>query len=86
MRYAVVIEKTRSNYSAYVPDLPGCVAAGKTKALVARRIRDAVEIHLQGLREDGIRAPKPRAVTGYVETAGGSASSKTPERRVRKAS
>jgi predicted RNase H-like HicB family nuclease len=69
MRYAVVIEKTRSNYSAYAPDLPGCVATGRTKALVSRRIREAILAHLRGLREDGMRIPKASAVAGYVDAA-----------------
>ena len=69
MRYAIVIEKARTNYSAYAPDLPGCVATAKTRALVARRIREAILLHLRGLREDGIRAPRPSAVAGYIDTA-----------------
>lgn len=69
MRYAVVIEKTKSNYSAYAPDLPGCVATGRTKALVSRRIREAILAHLRGLREDGLRIPKANAVAGYIDAA-----------------
>ena len=54
MRYAVVIEKAEGNYSAYVPDLPGCVATGATLAEVETEIRDAIAFHLDGLREEGI--------------------------------
>ena len=53
MRYAVVIEAAEGNFSAYVPDLPGCVATGATEAEVTRAIREAIEFHLDGLREDG---------------------------------
>jgi predicted RNase H-like HicB family nuclease len=67
MRYAVVIEKAPKNYSAYVPDLPGCVATGRTRAVVERRIRSAIRFHLDGLREDGIKPPKPTSVCEYVE-------------------
>ncbi len=53
MRYAIVIEKAEGNYSAYVPDLPGCVATGATPEETERAIREAIEFHLEGLREDG---------------------------------
>ncbi len=69
LRYAVVIEKAKSNYSAYVPDLPGCVATGKTKAIVRRRIAQAIEMHVQGMREDGLRVPRPTSEAEYIETA-----------------
>ena len=67
MRYAVVIEKAESNYSAYVPDLPGCLATGATRAAVERRIRQAIQLHLQGLREDGIPIPEPSSICEYVD-------------------
>ena len=54
MRYAIVIEKTESNYSAYVPDLPGCVATGAAVEEVEVQIREAIEFHLEGMREDGV--------------------------------
>ena len=57
MRYAIVIEKTESNYSAYVPDLPGCVATGSTIEEVEQLIREAICFHLEGLKEDGISFP-----------------------------
>jgi len=67
MRYAVVIEKAKRNYSAYVPDLPGCVATGKSVREVEREIRKAIRFHLDGLREDGLPIPEPAAVCEYVE-------------------
>ena len=67
MRYAIVIEKAENNYSAYVPDLPGCVATGATVEEVEGQIREAIEFHLQGMREDGVPAPQPSAVMEYVE-------------------
>jgi predicted RNase H-like HicB family nuclease len=67
MRYAIVIERAEGNYSAYVPDLPGCVATGESVADVEREIRDAIEFHLEGLREDGLPIPVPASVVEYVE-------------------
>ena len=69
MRYAVVIEKATDNYSAYVPDLPGCVAAGATLEEVEAHIRKAIEFHLDGLREDGTPPPQPSSHVEYVEVA-----------------
>jgi predicted RNase H-like HicB family nuclease len=69
MRYAVVIEKATDNYSAYVPDLPGCVAAGATIEEVEAHIRKAIEFHLDGLREDGTPPPQPSSHVEYVEVA-----------------
>lgn len=66
-RYAVVVEKAKSNYAAYVPDLPGCVATGATLKETERRIREAIEIHIEGLREDGLPVPKPTSRVDYVE-------------------
>jgi predicted RNase H-like HicB family nuclease len=68
MRYAVVIEKAGSNYSAYVPDLPGCVATGETVAAVESEIRDAIRFHLEGLQADGLAIPQPTSIAEYVET------------------
>ncbi|HEY1329815.1 MAG TPA: type II toxin-antitoxin system HicB family antitoxin [Casimicrobiaceae bacterium] len=67
MRYAIVIENAGSNYSAYVPDLPGCVATGATRDEVEREIRDAIEFHIEGLREDGLPIPEPSSAVSYVE-------------------
>jgi predicted RNase H-like HicB family nuclease len=68
MRYAVVIEKAESNYSAYVPDLPGCVATGETVAAVESEIREAIRFHIEGLQADGIVVPQPTSIAEYVET------------------
>lgn len=67
MRYAVVIEKAGNNYSAYVPDLSGCVATGATVAEVETEIRDAIRFHIEGLREDGLPVPEPLSLAEYVE-------------------
>jgi predicted RNase H-like HicB family nuclease len=69
MRYAIVIEKAGSNYSAYVPDLPGCIATGQTIQETEQQIREAIEFHLDGLREDGLPAPIPQSQVEYVEIA-----------------
>ena len=69
MRYAVVIEKGEENYSAYVLDFPGCVAAGETVAETERLIREAIEFHLEGLRADGLPIPQPSSRVEYVEVA-----------------
>ena len=67
MRYAIVIENAGPNYSAYVPDLPGCVATGATHEDVEREIREAIEFHIDGLREDGLPIPEPSSAVSYVE-------------------
>jgi predicted RNase H-like HicB family nuclease len=67
MRYAVVIEKARGNYIAYVPDLPGCVATAATVAQVEAEIRDAIRFHIDGLKADGVAVPKPTSIAEYVE-------------------
>lgn len=69
MRYAVVIEKAENNYSAYVPDLPGCVATGETAEEAECQIREAIEFHLDGMREDGLPIPVPQSTVEYVEVA-----------------
>ena len=69
MRYAIVIEKADGNYSAYVPDLPGCVAAADTIEETDHLIREAVEIHLRGMREDGIPIPEATSRVDYVDAA-----------------
>lgn len=69
MRYAVVIEQADSNYSAYVPDLPGCVATGASVHETEQAIREAIEFHLEGLREDGAPIPPPTSRVDYVEGA-----------------
>jgi predicted RNase H-like HicB family nuclease len=69
MRYAIVIEKADSNFSAYVPDLPGCVATGDTIKETEDQIREAIEFHLDGLREDGLPIPSPQCQVEYVDVA-----------------
>jgi predicted RNase H-like HicB family nuclease len=69
MKYAVVIEKANSNYSAYVPDLPGCIATGKTIEEVEIEIRNAIEFHLEGMKQDGQTIPLPSSAVEYVEVA-----------------
>lgn len=66
MRYAIVIEQGGNNYSAYVPDLPGCIATGATIEEVELQIREALEFHLEGMRQDGIPIPKPSSRVDYV--------------------
>ena len=67
MRYAVVIEKAEGNYSAYVPDLPGCVATGATVSEVEQEMRAAIRFHIDGLRADGLPVPQPTSIAEYVE-------------------
>jgi len=69
MRYAIVIENAGSNYSAYVPDLPGCIATGATVEEAEREIREAIKFHLDGLREDGSPVPPPSSAVRYVDIA-----------------
>ncbi len=69
MRYAIVIEKAEGNYSAYVPDLPGCVATGATTEEVEAQIREAIEFHIEGLREDRIPVPAPSSRVDYIEVS-----------------
>jgi predicted RNase H-like HicB family nuclease len=69
MRYAIVIESAGGNYSAYVPDLPGCIATGETPAATEQAIREAIEFHLEGMREDGSPIPPPTSRVEYVEVA-----------------
>ena len=69
MRYAVVIEKAENNYAAYVPDLPGCVATGKTVEETEQQIREAIEFHLRGMREDRLPIPEPVSQVDYVEVS-----------------
>lgn len=67
MRYAVVIERADGNFSAYVPDLPGCVATGATVEAVEAEIRDAIRFHIDGLKADGLPVPTPSSLAEYVE-------------------
>lgn len=69
MRYAVVIEDAGSNFSAYVPDLPGCIATGQSFEDVEKEIRSAIQFHLEGMKQDGLPIPKPSSAVEYVEVA-----------------
>ena len=69
MRYAIVIEKAENNYSAYVPDLPGCVSTGATVEEAEKSIREAIAFHLEGMRENGIPIPPASSHVEYVEVA-----------------
>jgi predicted RNase H-like HicB family nuclease len=69
MRYAIVIEKAVNNYSAYVPDLPGCVATGANIQDVNQQIKEAIAFHLDGLREEGLPIPEPTTLCEYVEAS-----------------
>lgn len=66
MRYAIVIEKTANGFSGYVPDLPGCIAAGRDLRETEKLIREAIEFHLDGMRQHGEQIPEPSAVAEYV--------------------
>ena len=69
MQYAIVIEQTDTNYSAYVPDLPGCVATGSNLEEIETHIREAIQFHLDGLREDGLLIPEPTSRVNYIDIA-----------------
>ena len=66
-RYAIVIERANANFSGYVPDLPGCIASGMSKEETEILLREAIELHLEGLREDGLEIPEPSSTVEYVE-------------------
>ena len=68
-RFLIVVEPTGTGFSAYSPDVPGCVAAGRTREDVEREMREALAFHLDGLREDGQPVPRPGAAAAYVEVA-----------------
>ena len=69
MNYLIVIETTNTGYSAYSPDLPGCVSTGATREDVERNMQEAIEFHLDGLREEGYPIPKPASASAYVTAA-----------------
>lgn len=66
-KYLVVFEKAANNYSAYSPDIPGCVATGNTRVSVEKNIKKAISFHLEGLKEDGLPLPEPSSFTEYIE-------------------
>jgi predicted RNase H-like HicB family nuclease len=67
VKYAIVIEKAEGNYSAYAPDLPGCVAVGDTLEEVEEAMREAIEFHLDGMQEEGLPIPEPTSITKMLE-------------------
>jgi predicted RNase H-like HicB family nuclease len=69
MRLLIVVEATTTGYSAYAPDVPGCVATGATREAVERTMREAIELHLEGLRADGVTVPEPHAYATVVDVA-----------------
>lgn len=69
-RFLIVVEKAKGNYSAYSPDLPGCVATGATPVEIRQRMQEAIDLHIQGLREDRLPVPEPSSTADYVEVAG----------------
>ncbi len=68
-KYAIVVERAARNCAAYVPDLPGCVATGATVEEVEELLREAIEVHVAGLREDGLPVPEPSSVVDYLEVS-----------------
>jgi predicted RNase H-like HicB family nuclease len=80
MKYAVIFEKGERNWSAYVPDLPGCVATGATRAETARNIDGAIVLHIHGLREDGLAVPKPSTAVAYSRPPLGRQPRSTPDK------
>jgi len=69
MKYAIVIEKAEGNFSAYVPDLPGCIATGDSIEEAEQQIREAIQFHIEGMREDGATIPEPSSRVDYVHVA-----------------
>ena len=67
MRYAIVIERAAANYSGYAPDLPGCIATGATASETEARLREAIELHIAGMLEDGMAVPTPSSRVEYVD-------------------
>jgi len=66
-RYLVIFEKANGNYSAYSPDIPGCIATGKTHKEAEKNIKAAISFHIEGLKEDGLPVPEPSSFTEYIE-------------------
>ena len=69
MKYLIILEKTKTGYSAYSPDLPGCVTTGGTQEETEQNIREAIEFHLEGLKLEGLEIPQPSSSSAYVEVA-----------------
>jgi predicted RNase H-like HicB family nuclease len=69
MKYLIVLEKTTTGYSAYSPDLPGCVSTGETPENTVQNMQEAIEFHIEGLKLEGIPIPKPQTQSAYIEVA-----------------
>ncbi|MBI3896015.1 MAG: type II toxin-antitoxin system HicB family antitoxin [Acidobacteria bacterium] len=69
MRYMVVIERGQTSWGAHVPDLPGCIAVGETREEVVQLIREAIDLHIESLREDGLPVPSPSSESEFVEVS-----------------
>lgn len=69
MKYLVIIEETDTGYSSYSPDLPGCVSTGNTKEEAEKHMREAIQFHIEGMKENGLNVPKPASSSIYVEVA-----------------
>lgn len=69
MKYLIIIEESKTGYSAHSPDLPGCVSTGKSRGETETNMREAIEFHIEGLREDGLEIPPPTSYSTYVEVA-----------------
>ncbi len=67
MKYLIIIEKTKTGFSAFSPDLPGCVAGGSTKQQVEKNMKDAIVFHLEGMHKEGLKVPRPRSFSTYLE-------------------
>ncbi len=67
MRYLVIIEKTKTGFSAYSPDLPGCVATGATREETEENMRDAIAFHLEGMRQEGLESLQPQSISTYLD-------------------
>ena len=69
MKYLIILEKTSTGYSAYSPDLPGCISAGDTAKETEANMREAIEFHIEGMREEGLTIPVPQSRASYIEVA-----------------
>jgi len=69
MKYLIIVEKTDTGYSAFSPDVPGCGSTGQTKEEVERRIQEAIQFHIEGLREEGLQIPEPSTYSSYINVA-----------------
>jgi predicted RNase H-like HicB family nuclease len=69
MKYLVIIEKTKTGFSAFSPDLPGCVATGSTKKQAEKNMKDAIAFHLEGMQQEGLEVPQPHSFSTYLEVS-----------------